>query len=144
MSDAFQRWQDKTIDALGAVSGMLLTVSLGALAFIMTTIDFKKDQITPEAALAIKIALVAFGLSAWLGLMVMSSRLADFRFTMRVARLRSKLPGSRAELERFRKKARSAGSRTWIYLYAQLFIFGLGVSGLVVHILLIYSNVLLK
>lgn len=86
---SFVRWQQIRLEQLGTTVHVILTLSTGALAYVASLV-LGKDALPLSTAAEILIGPGAFLLllSVGAGLWVHRSRLNDFRWTARTARIR--------------------------------------------------------
>ncbi|WP_144900707.1 hypothetical protein [Luteimonas cucumeris] len=129
--ESFVRWQGVTRDYFSSVSNLILGLSTGLLAFLVS--GLASQQATTTCLLILgTISLVLLAASVVLAVWCAINRLRDFRSTARIARLRSKNehvpPGDRLE-------TKILGQLSWRLFWWQLVLFGFGAGGVAITVI---------
>lgn len=123
--ESFVRWQGVTRDYFSSVSNLVLGLSTGLLAFLVSGLD--SLQLTSKCFVFVGVAsAVLLATSIALAVWCAINRLRDFRATTKIARSRWK--GEAADpADRLDSKA--VGQLSWRLFWWQLVLFGLGSVG---------------
>ena len=135
----FSRWQMKTLEERGKFITLLLTLSLGTIAFVLNQImkpefSFK----TSYLRVATFSGLVILLLCVIMGLLLSLNRLKDLRQTTHIAKER-KDGKSEEEIKPFQEENDKVGKKTIAWLNRMVFMFILG-EGLSLISLFLYLN----
>jgi hypothetical protein len=127
LHDRFVRWQQISLQQLTYAINLLLALSGATIAFEIT---FSLDQRAPvvgvvKAALLSSMIFLAF--SMLLGLFAVETRLYDFRYSSRIARLRWKSPERASDIARMEWITNALGKVTWCLFGMEIVTFGLGI-----------------
>lgn len=147
-SGSFIRWQTLTLEQLGYLIGLLMTFGAAALGFLLAIIMSREYAPNCLGRGMIDSALTSLSVSLAFGVCCAVNRLADFRETAAIARLREQRKQQSITEEYLtvfdehprREKAKELGRRTWALFRGQLICFGLGMLFLVVAIVDLYFS----
>jgi hypothetical protein len=147
---SFVRWQTLTLEHLGYLIGLLMTLGAAGLGFVLTILMNKEYAPNALGRLMVDLALLSLSISLVFGVWCAVNRLADFRETAAIARLREQreYQEERQQMtdayqtglkeEARRGKVESLGARTWTLFRRQLASFVLGMGFLAVAIVDLY------
>ncbi len=137
MPDSLIRWEKTRRDALGSAIALVFGLSSGAIAYCGSLLEHASFNLL--GARLFVLAVIAFLFSLLLSVMVTVTRLYDFRFTVRVIKLRESGDNS-VELPRLRHIANHLGKWTWMLFCTQIFAFLIGAVMLMVSIGCLYHQ----
>lgn len=126
--ESFVRWQCITREYFTAVSNLVLGLSTGLLAFLVTGLLASQPMSTMSRCISVISTISLILLAASVGIAVWCSinRLRDFRATAKIARARSNeepvQPGARQE-------TKIMGELSWRLFWWQLVLFAFGAAG---------------
>ncbi|MGP8225416.1 MAG: hypothetical protein ACLQGT_04605 [Terracidiphilus sp.] len=130
--DRMVRWQKITIDQLGYVINLIITLSVALLGYFFSLLRDTTFVPGHSARCALLFSFLAIALSVFCGLLCTLIRLLDFRGTAMRTKSRVDAP-SKSDLERM-------GNVTWRLFYIQLSAFTLSVVLLAITLLLTYGE----
>lgn len=137
--ERFIRWQAILRDQLTFLNSLLLTISIGIIGFVfssLTNIDFNPIYCQK---LFLTIGLVLIFLSIVLGLSASFSRLIDYRTTTK--KIKNEIDGEgKVVLEELKRLMKLYGKTTWFLFYSQVVFVTLGIINLMISFILIYSD----
>ena len=131
-NDAFQRWQQTSIEQVGYAVNLILTFTVAVLGYWFVLIQDKEFNPDGSAKCAMLWSLLSLVVAAVFGLICVVVRLLDFRGTARRARQRPDAPSQKA--------LRELGGVTWGSFWIQIGSFILGVVALAIALLLTYGR----
>jgi hypothetical protein len=139
------RWQQLRISQLSYTNNLILTLTLGMLAFSVSKIGLRIPD-NFSLFFLISSSFSSLLLSLLIGIILTINRLCDFRITTKIIRFEKRkyelqatykklnIPIIKNYIYTLKKKARELGKATWILLYVQL---GLFLAGCILSILTI-------
>jgi hypothetical protein len=127
LHDRFVRWQKITLQQLTYALNLILALSGAAIAFEISTSLSERFVVSCVGKFALLASLTLLVLSMFVGLCAVVSRLYDFRYTTRIARIRWKHPEQESKISRLEYMTDSLGKATWCLFLAQVLTFGLGI-----------------
>lgn len=122
---SFIRWQTITLNQLTYAVNLILTLSIGTLAFSMSLLRDK--DFTPEGhnQCLFVCATVSILLSIGFGIWCVINRLRDFRVTTKVARMRERdKPADEIAISCHVLLYEALGRQTWRLFWTQIILFG--------------------
>ncbi|MFN3900210.1 MAG: hypothetical protein ACK4ML_07555 [Alishewanella aestuarii] len=129
--ESFIRWQGITRDYFSSVSNLVLGLSTGLLAFLVSGLVGAQPAgrcLFIIATCAMVLLAVSIGLAVWCAI----NRLRDFRATTQIARSRYKdEPISSSD----RQETKALGNLSWCLFWWQLVLFGIGAGGVAITII---------
>lgn len=129
--ESFVRWQSITRDYFSSVSNLVLGLSTGILAFLVS--GLVGAQPSSKCMLIIATGAMAFlAISISLAVWCAINRLRDFRATTQIARSRWKDEPVRST---DRQETKALGNLSWRLFWWQLFLFGLGAGGVAITVI---------
>jgi hypothetical protein len=150
-SERFNRWQQLTLGQFSNVNNLILSLTIGLLAFIVTQIGIK---IPENCLLLFLIALSYFSLliSLLTGVLLTINRLNDFRKTKDIAKYKKQRFESKNFLKNYgditvitqkiddlKNESDKLGQKTWSLLRIQIWTFFIG-SFLSIIAIIIQNN----
>lgn len=129
--ESFVRWQSITRDYFSSVSNLVLGLSTGILAFLVSGLIDAQPASSCLLFIATS-AMVFLAISISLAVWCAINRLRDFRATTQIARSRWKdEPVSSSD----RQETKALGNLSWRLFWWQLVLFGLGASGVAITVI---------
>ncbi|QEI13464.1 hypothetical protein [Cellvibrio japonicus] len=129
--ESFVRWQGITRDYFSSVSNLVLGLSTGLLAFLVSgfvVVQPVSSCLLIIATCSMVLLAISIGLSVWCAI----NRLRDFRATTQIARSRYKdEPVSSSD----RQETKALGKLSWCLFWWQLVLFGMGSCGVAITII---------
>jgi hypothetical protein len=124
-NSSFVRWQGRSIQALGKVISLLLTLSLATIGFIISKV---LEQHFSFASLSAKRFVVTGGFTLSVAviffLFITYNRLLAFKLTTQIARKREK--NDLTNIEQLRASVKKLDRRTWAFLKFAISLFAFG------------------
>ncbi|MCH8492741.1 MAG: hypothetical protein LAT53_05850 [Idiomarina sp.] len=129
--ESFVRWQSITRDYFSSVSNLVLGLSTGILAFLVS--GLVDAQPANKCLLLIATsAMVFLSISISLAVWCAINRLRDFRATTQIARSRWK---DEPVSSRDRQETKALGNLSWHLFWWQLVLFGFGAGGVAIAVI---------
>lgn len=129
--ESFVRWQGITRDYFSFVSNLVLGLSTGLLAFLVSGLASAKPTancLLVVATASMILLSVSIGLAIWCAI----NRLRDFRTTAQIARSRYKGESVNSNA---RQESAVLGQLSWRLFWWQLVLFGFGAAGIAITII---------
>ena len=121
-NSSFIRWQDKSIEQLGFINNLLITLASGFL-ILETQYFIGEKTVQPIAIILIAFSAVFVFASLIVGGILAINRLLSFRYTAQVARKRE--TRQRDGIKDLRDWTNELDTRTWKLLWWQVGLFSL-------------------
>lgn len=129
--ESFIWWQGITRDYFSSVSNLVLGLSTGLLAFLVSGLVGAQPAsrcLLIIATCAMVLLAVSIGLAVWCAI----NRLRDFRATTQIARSRYK---DESVSSSDRQETKVLGNLSWRLFWWQLVLFGIGAGGVAITII---------
>ena len=120
--ESFVRWQGVTRDHFSSVSNLVLGLSTGLLAFIVSNIT-SIQALSPCLLVLMGASTIFLAVSINMAVWCAINRLRDFRATTKIARARWKGDGVNPA---DRHDSKIVGDRSWLLFWWQLVLFACG------------------
>lgn len=138
-NERFVRWQMVLGEHLTNMNNLILTISIGVIAFLLSLLKDASFNPLYCEKLFYTTGLISIFLSILLGIATGLSRLIDFRATLQ--KIKKELNGNNpSEIDDLKRLTRLYGNLTWLLFYSQLIAFGIGILALLIAFSLIYSG----
>lgn len=123
--ESFVRWQGITRDYFTAISNLVIGLSTGLLAFLLTSLFSSQSTIRCISVLG-TISLIFLASSVGIAVWCAINRLRDFRATAKIARTHCKNEPVQPEA---RLETKIMGELSWRLFWWQLVLFAFGAAG---------------
>lgn len=130
--ETFVRWQSVTREHFSSVSNLVLGLSTGLLAFLVSGVASAQPRnncLLVFATGSMILLAISVGLAVWCAI----NRLRDFRATTQVVRARWK---DESVGSSDRQETRALGDLSWRLFWWQLVLFGFGAAGVAITVIM--------
>jgi hypothetical protein len=127
--EAFVRWQRATIEQFTIATSVLLGIAVAALGYMSTELLDEKVMQVSRTQLA---SVACFSVSAGAGLLLVISRLLDFRSTTQLVKKRRE---SALDVKSLKAQTVLLGNLSWGLFWVQVGTLFIGVKLFAVHLL---------
>lgn len=144
MSEKNVRWQGYCISQLTLVINMFFGLAVGSIAFTISLLD--NDKFLLQSCIIKRIligSIICFCLAVFTSCFAVISRLFDFQNTAKKVRTDEKSLNENKDLDEsaiFKYKYKFWGRLTWRLFWIQVITLGLGLLGLIVVVITVYSD----
>lgn len=136
--ERFTRWQQLLREHFSYLNNIILTFSIGVLAFLLSILNSKDFFPSCCQKIFFTTGVILIFISIFLGLATSLCRLFDFRATVR--KIKKEISKEYSELEDLKNLMSIYGKITWNLFYSQIISFSLAVISLTVAFLMIFQG----
>jgi len=136
--ERFTRWQQVLREHFSYLNNLILTFSIGVLAFLMSLLN--DEDFSPNCCQKIffSTGVILSFISIFFGLATSLCRLLDFRTTVR--KIKKEINKDNSELAELKNLMDIYGKSTWNLFYSQIASFFLAVISLTIAFLMIFQD----
>lgn len=137
--ERFVRWQTALRGQLSFLNGLILSISIGILGFLISLLKDSSFTLESCQKCFFTVGLMLIFVSIFLGLLSAFSRLMDFRTT--VKKIKKEIEdATSSELIEMKEIMKLYSNWTWILFYSQTIVLFLGIVNLTLAFCSIYKD----